>query len=49
MASTLTQNKEKQEGEQVIPMSEVLSSSAEDSTNNKAEPEPSEDLRIPTL
>ncbi|XP_072318925.1 uncharacterized protein [Eucyclogobius newberryi] len=48
VASTLLQNKDEQEMEQVIPMSELLPSSADDRPNT-GEPEPSPDRRTSAL
>ncbi|KAK7930024.1 hypothetical protein WMY93_006419 [Mugilogobius chulae] len=49
VVTTLQNNKEEQEVEQVIPMSELLPSTAEDRPNNTGEPEPSPDRRTSAL
>ncbi|XP_029987772.1 glutamic acid-rich protein [Sphaeramia orbicularis] len=48
-ASTLAQNKEHQEGENVIPMSDLPPSSTEDLANSEAGPDPSQDNRTSIL
>ncbi|CAK6953549.1 uncharacterized protein si:dkeyp-118a3.2 [Scomber scombrus] len=49
VASTLAQNKEQQEEEHVIPMSDLLPSSTEESANSGPGPDSSQDLRTSIL